>query len=74
MVSHSPHTAKGPQFEIGREQSVYFSQSFNLLSVEEDLNTTKALRPRGKKTVAKAVVDAKMKFLRIPAGDWKKNS
>ncbi len=26
----------------------------------------------GTKTVAKAVVDAKMKVLRIPAGDWKK--
>jgi len=43
---------------------------FNLLSVEEELNTTKALRPRGTKTVAKAVIDAKMKVLRIPAEHW----
>ncbi len=35
-----------------------------------ELNTTKALRPRGTKTVAKAVVDAKMKVLRIPAEHW----
>ncbi len=32
-----------------------------MLSVEEELNNTKALRPRGMKTVAKAVADAKMK-------------
>ncbi len=63
---------KGHKFETGREQSLYFSQVFNSLSVEEELNTTKALRPRGTKTVAKPVVDAKMKVLRIPAGDWKK--
>ncbi len=36
----------------------------------EELNTTKALRPRGTKTVAKPVVDAKMKVLRIPAEHW----
>ncbi len=35
-----------------------------------ELNTTKALRPRGTKTIAKAVVDAKMKVLRIPAEHW----
>ncbi len=60
VITFASH-AKGPQFETGREQLLSFSQLFNLLSVEEELNTTKALRPRGMKTVAKGVADAKMK-------------
>ncbi len=60
VITFASH-AKGPQFETGREQLFSFSQLFNLLSVEEELNTTKALRPRGMKTVAKGVADAKMK-------------
>ncbi len=60
IITFASH-AKGPQFKTGREQLLSFSQLFNLLSVEEELNTTKALRPRGMKTVAKGVADAKMK-------------
>ncbi len=60
VITFASH-AKGPQFENGREQLLSFSQLFNLLSVEEELNTTKALRPRGMKTVTKGVADAKMK-------------
>ncbi len=54
VITFASH-AKGPQFETGWEQILSFSQLFNLLSVEEELNTTKALRPRGMKTVAKGV-------------------
>ncbi len=60
VITFASH-AKGPQFETGWEQLLSFSQLLNLLSVEEELNTTKALRPRGMKTVAKGVADAKMK-------------
>ncbi len=60
VITFASH-AKGPQLETGWEQLLSFSQLFNLLSVEEELNTTKALRPRGMKTVAKGVADAKMK-------------
>ncbi len=60
VITFASH-AKGLQFETGWEQLLSFSQLFNLLSVEEELNTTKALRPRGMKTVAKGVADAKMK-------------
>ncbi len=53
------HTRKVPSSKLGGLLS--FSQLLNLLSVEEELNTTKALRPRGMKTVAKGVADAKIK-------------
>ncbi len=61
VITFASH-AKDPQFKTGWEQLLSFSQLFNLLSVEEELNTTKALRPRGMKTVAKGVADAKMKM------------
>ncbi len=60
IITFASHK-EGPQFETGREQLLSFSQLFNLLSVEEELNNTKALRPRGMKTVAKGVAYAKMK-------------
>ncbi len=73
VITFASH-AKGPQFETGREQLLSFSQLFNLLSVEEELNTTKALRPRGMKTVAKGVADAKMKVQSLFALNLKPHS
>ena len=53
--------AKGPQFETGREHWISFSKLFRWVSVQEELNASKALRPIGINTVTKGKVDAEMK-------------
>ncbi len=62
---HVRSTRKVPSSKMGGNNLLFFT-IVQLAFVEEELNTTNALRPRGTKTVAKAVVDTKMKVLRIP--------
>ncbi len=72
VVSHMLHMRKVPSLKLGGDNlSIFHNCSISFL-LRRNSTLQRLCRPRGTKTVAKAVVDAKIQFLRIPAGDWKK--